>query len=142
MMLQVVSVLTFPLGHAIAEAGGKGAAYMGAGVMLAVRCIAGMVFICNMLLVTRSAPSPGALGTVNGLAQMVASASRAVGPAVATSLFAYSIKNNVLSGNLVWMVLVLLALSGVVVASRLPPDRPKSNTEVQTIPNTREGSDG
>ncbi|KAG8731118.1 hypothetical protein FRC12_019891, partial [Ceratobasidium sp. 428] len=44
MMLQVVSILTFPLGHAIATTGGKGAAYMGAGVMLAVRCIAGMVF--------------------------------------------------------------------------------------------------
>ncbi|KAG8730174.1 hypothetical protein FRC12_020432 [Ceratobasidium sp. 428] len=94
-----------------------------------------------MLLVTRSAPSPSALGTVNGLAQMVASASRAVGPAVATSLFAYSIKNNVLGGNLVWVVLVLLALSGVVVASRLPPDRPKSDREEQTVPNTREAPD-
>ncbi|KAG9118716.1 hypothetical protein FRC07_006640 [Ceratobasidium sp. 392] len=68
MMLQVVSIFTFPLGHSIAEAG------------------AGMVFVCNMILVTRSAPSRRALGTVNGLAQMVASASRAVGPAFATPI--------------------------------------------------------
>ncbi|KAG9091161.1 hypothetical protein FS749_016749 [Ceratobasidium sp. UAMH 11750] len=45
MMLQVVSISTFPLGHTIAKTGGKKGAYMGAGVMLAVRCIAGMVFV-------------------------------------------------------------------------------------------------
>ena len=129
MALQVVSVITFPLGHAIALAGGKRGSYMGAGIMLIVRCVAGMVFVCNMLLVTRAAPSRRSLGTVNGLAQMVASGSRAIGPWFATSLFAASIKHNLLGGNLVWMILALVALLGVVAACRIPTDRPVHDNE-------------
>ncbi|KAH7337118.1 major facilitator superfamily domain-containing protein [Rhizoctonia solani] len=124
MIMQVLNVLTFPLGHAFALSGGMKGAYFGAALVLVVRCIAGMVFVCNMLLVTRSAPCRRSLGTVNGLAQMVASASRAIGPATATSLFAFSVKNNALGGNLVWLVLSLMALLGVVAACQIPKDRP------------------
>ncbi|CAE6430579.1 unnamed protein product [Rhizoctonia solani] len=84
MAMQVVSVITFPLAHAMALAAGKKGAYFGASIMLSIRCIAGVVFVCNMLLVNRSAPNRRSLGVVNGLAQMVASASRALGPAAAT----------------------------------------------------------
>ncbi|CEL63443.1 Protein ZINC INDUCED FACILITATOR 1 OS=Arabidopsis thaliana GN=ZIF1 PE=1 SV=2 [Rhizoctonia solani AG-1 IB] len=84
MAMQVVSVVTFPLAHAMSLAAGKRGAYFGASIMLSVRCIAGIVFVCNMLLVNRSAPNRRSLGAVNGLAQMVASASRALGPAAAT----------------------------------------------------------
>lgn len=77
-----------------------------------------------MLLVTRSAPCRRSLGTVNGLAQMVASASRAIGPAMVTSLFAFSVNNNALGGNLVWLVLALVALLGVVSACWIPKDQP------------------
>ncbi|KAF8600209.1 hypothetical protein BDV93DRAFT_267004 [Ceratobasidium sp. AG-I] len=82
-----------------------------------------MVFVCNMLLVRRCAPSSRALGTVNGLAQMVASASRTIGPAYSTSLFAFSIKSNILGGNLVWVVLAFVAVLGCMAAFRLPSDR-------------------
>ncbi|CAE6365194.1 unnamed protein product [Rhizoctonia solani] len=128
MVMQILSVLTFPLGRAIALAGGKRGAYLGAALVLVVRCIAGLVFLCNMLLVNRAAPSRRSLGTVNGLAQMVASASRAIGPASATSLFAFSIKHNVLGGNLIWIVLSLAAVLGVVAACQIPNDQP-SDTE-------------
>lgn len=37
-----------------------------------------------MVLVNVVAPSKGTLGTVNGLAQMVSSGMRAIGPAIAT----------------------------------------------------------
>lgn len=141
MVMQVASVLTFPLGHAFALAGGKQGTYLAAAVMLGVRCIAGMVFVCNMLLVTRSAPCRRSLGTVNGLAQMVASASRAVGPAFATSLFALSIERNILGGNLIWLVLTLVALSGVVAACRIPRDRPVSNTESECRSESDSSSD-
>ncbi|KAG9087322.1 hypothetical protein FS749_002997, partial [Ceratobasidium sp. UAMH 11750] len=130
MMLQAVGVLTFPLGHAIAKTGKLGA-YIAAGAMVVVRGIAGIVFVCNMLMIARSAPSHRALGTVNGLAQMVASASRATGPPLSTSLFAYSIKSDVLGGNLVWLIFMLVALLGIAVALRIPSDRPKRNVELQ-----------
>ncbi|KAL5632730.1 hypothetical protein ACGC1H_005624 [Rhizoctonia solani] len=128
MVMQILSVLTFPLGRAIALAGGKRGAYLGAALVLVVRCIAGLVFLCNMLLVNRAAPGRRSLGTVNGLAQMVASASRAVGPASATSLFAFSVKNNIMGGNLIWLVLSLAAVLGVVAACQIPNEQP-SDTE-------------
>ncbi|CAE6466404.1 unnamed protein product [Rhizoctonia solani] len=124
MIMQVLNVLTFPLGHALALAGGKQGAYLGAATVLVVRCIAGMVFICNMLLVTRSAPCRRSLGAVNGLAQMVANASRAVGPVLATSLFAFSVKSDILGGNLIWLLLSLVALLGVAATCQIPTDRP------------------
>ncbi|KAF8746695.1 mfs general substrate transporter, partial [Rhizoctonia solani] len=125
----VLNVLAFPVGHALALSGGRKGAYLGVAGVLIVRCIASMVFVCNMLLVTRSAPCRRALGTINGLAQMVASASRAIGPATATSLFAFSVKNGSLGGNLVWIVLSLVGLLGVVAACYIPNDRPTHGTE-------------
>ncbi|KDN41699.1 hypothetical protein RSAG8_07230, partial [Rhizoctonia solani AG-8 WAC10335] len=124
MVMQLLNSLLFPLGHVFAIAGGKNGAYLGVGAMLVVRCIGGMVFVCNMLLVTRSVPFGRSRGTVNALAQMVASASRAVSPVMATSLFAFSVKGGILGGNLIWLVLSLVALLGVAAAYRIPNDRP------------------
>ncbi|CAE6416381.1 unnamed protein product [Rhizoctonia solani] len=124
MVMQLLNSLLFPLGHVFAIAGGKNGAYLGVGAMLVVRCIGGMVFVCNMLLVTRSVPFGRSRGTVNALAQMVASASRAVSPVMATSLFAFSVKGGILGGNFIWLVLSLVALLGVAAAYRIPNDRP------------------
>ncbi|CAE6466361.1 unnamed protein product [Rhizoctonia solani] len=124
MIVLALNVLIFPLGHVLTIVGGKMGAYLGVAIMLIMRCIAGMVFVCNILLVTRSAPCKHSRGTVNGLAQMVASASRAVGPAMATSLFAFSVKSNILGGNLVWLVFSLVALMGVMSAYQIPDGHP------------------
>ncbi|CAE6439665.1 unnamed protein product [Rhizoctonia solani] len=124
MVMQILNILSFPLGRVFALSGDKSGAYLGVAVFLFVRCIAGMVIVCNMLLVTRIAPCRRSLGTVNGLAQMVASASRAIGPATATSLFAFSVTSNAIGGNLIWLVLSLVALLGVIAACQIPNDRP------------------
>ncbi|CAE6488032.1 unnamed protein product [Rhizoctonia solani] len=124
MAMQLVNVLMFPLGHAFTVAGGKNGAYLSVGSMLIVRCIGGMVFVCNMLVVARSAPCARSRGTVNALAQMVASASRAVAPAMATSTFAFSVKNDILGGNFIWLVLSFVTLLGVVATYQIPNDRP------------------
>jgi hypothetical protein len=44
------------------------------------------------------------------MAQSVASLMRAIGPAAATSLFAFSIQRNLLAGRLAWLILFLIAL--------------------------------
>ncbi|KAH7337117.1 major facilitator superfamily domain-containing protein [Rhizoctonia solani] len=124
MVMQLVNVLIFPLGHALTFTGGKSGAYLSVGAMLVVRCIGGMVFVCNMLLITRSVPCARSRGTVNALAQMVASASRAVAPAMATSTFAFSVKSGILGGNFVWLVLSLVTLLGVMAAYQIPNNRP------------------
>ncbi|CAE6364898.1 unnamed protein product [Rhizoctonia solani] len=140
MAMQVVSVVTFPLAHAMALAAGKRGAYFGASIMLSVRCIAGVVFVCNMLLVNRSAPNRRSLGAVNGLAQMVASASRALGPAGATSLFAISVQRNLLGGSLVWFVLAAVGVLGVMAACRIPGDRPIRDSECEPASDCRSES--
>ncbi|KAH7884692.1 MFS general substrate transporter [Phlebopus sp. FC_14] len=70
---------------------------------------------------TRAAPNKQSLGTTNGLSQTLTSIARAIGPAVATSLFAVSKEKNVLGGNLVYVILAMLT-TGLVLLSRLLPD--------------------
>ncbi|CAE6452530.1 unnamed protein product [Rhizoctonia solani] len=124
MIMKVSIALAFPLGHICAIAGGKKGAYLGVGAMPVVLCAGGVAYVSNMLLITHSAPCKRSLGTINGLAQMTASVSRAVAPVMANSLFAFSTKRKILGGNLVWLVLSLVAFLGVVVACQIPSDRP------------------
>jgi hypothetical protein len=74
------------------------------------------------LLITVSAPSDTVLGAINGLGQTFSSMARAVGPALATSLFAISKERNLLAGNAVYVILIVLA--GVLrwLGSQLPDD--------------------
>ena len=72
------------------------------------------------MYLSSAAPSKRSLGATNGLAQSVASFQRTVGPAVADWLFAFSITNNVLGGNFVYMVLLALVGVGLYVALQLP----------------------
>jgi hypothetical protein len=60
------------------------------------------------MFITTSAPAKNVLGAINGLGQTTASIARAVGPALATSLFALSKEHNLLHGNAVFLILVIL----------------------------------
>ncbi|KAG1746347.1 hypothetical protein EDB19DRAFT_353570 [Suillus lakei] len=68
-----------------------------------------MAYGTIFLLITASAPTNNVLGTINSLGQTSASVARAVGPALATSLFALSKEHNLLGGNAVYVVLIILA---------------------------------
>ena len=72
------------------------------------------------MYLSSAAPNERSLGATNGLAQSVASIQRTVGPAVADWLFAFSIANNVLGGNFVYFVLLVLVCVGLYVAAQLP----------------------
>lgn len=61
-------------------------------------------------------PSPTTLGTLNGVALTMTAAIRTVGPAFFTSLFAVGVKTQILSGYLVWVVLVTIATFGAAAA--------------------------
>ncbi|KAG2363254.1 MFS general substrate transporter [Suillus spraguei] len=68
-----------------------------------------MAFGTVFMFVTASAPTKNVLGAVNGLGQTSASMARVIGPAFATSLFAFSKEHNILNGNAVYVVLIMLA---------------------------------
>jgi hypothetical protein len=76
-----------------------------------------------MLMVIENAPSRLLLGSVNGVAQMVTSGSRALAPAFASSLFSLSIQRNLLGGYAVYYIFVVLA-AVVVQGSRYLPSPP------------------
>lgn len=78
------------------------------------------------MFVTSSAPNKRSLGATNGLSQTTVAIARAIGPVLATSLFAFSVEHNVMGGNGVYVVLVLLSAASLVPASRLP-DQPWSS---------------
>ncbi|KIK45637.1 hypothetical protein CY34DRAFT_509579 [Suillus luteus UH-Slu-Lm8-n1] len=75
-----------------------------------------------LMFVTASAPAKNVLGVVNGLSQSSGSVARALGPALTTSLFAFSKQHNILNGNAVYVVLIIL--SGVLrwLGSQLPDE--------------------
>jgi hypothetical protein len=72
------------------------------------------------MYVSTAAPNKRSLGATNGVAQTVISIQRTVGPAAAASLFAFSLENNVLRGNFVYVVLLAIVWVGLGVAVQLP----------------------
>jgi MFS family permease len=73
------------------------------------------------MFVTASSPNRRSLGATNGLSQMTVSIARAIGPALSTSLFSYSVQKNILGGYGVYLLMVILSLLALVIATLLPP---------------------
>ena len=72
------------------------------------------------MYINSATPNRRSLGALNGLAQSVASFQHAVGPAAAGSLFAFSVTNNILGGNFVYVVLFTLVGMGLYFTAKLP----------------------
>jgi hypothetical protein len=72
------------------------------------------------MFIAAAAPNKRSLGATNGLAQTVVAFQRTVGPAAAASLFAFSLANDVLSGNFVYVVLLAFVCVALCVAAQLP----------------------
>ena len=70
-----------------------------------IKILTGTIF----LFIRSLAPTPAALGATNGLAQTMASFMRTIGPVCATSLYAASREHQLLGGDLVYVVLLLIA---------------------------------
>jgi MFS family permease len=78
---------------------------------------------CIFMYVTDSAPNQRSLGAINGLAQTAVSSARAVGPALSTSLFSFSVQYNILGGYGVYTTLTSLAGLAILLAIQLPRHR-------------------
>ena len=73
------------------------------------------------VFVMKAVPNRYSLGTMNGLSQTMNSVARAFGPATFSSLFAFSKEHNILGGNFVYLILLVMACF-LVFLSRLLPD--------------------
>ncbi|KAI6094580.1 major facilitator superfamily domain-containing protein [Pisolithus sp. B1] len=83
-----------------------------------------MAYAVVYVFITKASPNEHSLGTMHGLSQTTSSITKAMGPATFTSLFAFSKEYNLLEGNLVYvMFLILLCL--LVILSRYLPELKK-----------------
>jgi len=76
----------------------------------------GAIFI----FISAASPNRASLGATNGLSQTTVSLMRAIGPAMANSLFSFSIEKGFLGGHLVYYLLLILVCIALGVASLLP----------------------
>jgi uncharacterized membrane protein len=72
------------------------------------------------MCVTASAPNKRSLGATNGLSQTTVSIFRAIGPALSTSLFSFSVQHNILGGYGVYLLMAIFVLLALVLANLLP----------------------
>jgi hypothetical protein len=74
------------------------------------------------IFIACAAPNKASLGATNGIAQLSVSIMRAVGPALASSMFSLSIDkdHHYMNGGLVYYVTVALSLGAIWVGSLLP----------------------
>jgi hypothetical protein len=79
-----------------------------------------MAFTAVQLAINDITPHPNSLGTLNGVALTLQSATRAVTPALASSIYAFGVSHHILWGQLGWLVLVLLAFGYCVLIRWLP----------------------
>jgi len=94
-------------------------------LQLLLQIIKDMAYGCVMMHITSSAPSKRSLGSVNGISQTISATARALGPAIATSIFAASKQYNLLGGNFVYVVMMVLTISLLYLGSWLPDELPE-----------------
>jgi len=78
------------------------------------------VFIGCIFVYINTVGERSNIGATNGVAQIVGTIMRAIGPTVATSLFAFTMEHNVAGGKFVYLVLMGLTCLALVMAMPLP----------------------
>ncbi|KAF7375262.1 Major facilitator superfamily multidrug-resistance DHA1 sub-family [Mycena sanguinolenta] len=95
--------------------------YILVGCILALGAVMDTSFGAIFIFVTSSAPK-SSRGAVNGMSQTLVALARAIGPAMATSLFSFSVQHNILGGYMVYLVFVILSGFALVLAKHLPAE--------------------
>ncbi|KAI9513009.1 MFS general substrate transporter [Russula earlei] len=75
---------------------------------------------CVFMAISVASPNRASLGTTNGMAQLLVSIMRAIGPAAATSLFSLSLAEGYVGGGMVYLVLLGVSLATIAFGTTLP----------------------
>jgi len=111
----------FPIIHMIARRSGiVWSVWALLSCQLSLTVLQSMAFSSVLIYITASAPNQKTLGAIHGLSQTTVSTGRAIGPALATSMFAYSVEHNVLGGYAVYLVMIALTLATSRFGAMLP----------------------
>ncbi|KNG50423.1 actin [Stemphylium lycopersici] len=98
--------------------------------MVAIFFGVSMSFTCVQLALNDISPFPETLGTLNAIALATQSGLRAVGPSVATSIYAIGIKYHILGGHLFWLCQIVL-VCGLLVLLRSLPVKARGNVKAK-----------
>jgi len=113
-------ILTFPSINALARSQGLNwMVWSLVGLQLALSMILNLGYSCIFIYIAAASPNTASLGATNGIAQLLVSIMRAIGPATATSMFSISIT----TPERAWFVyyyLTSLVLVGMVASLLLP----------------------
>jgi hypothetical protein len=69
-------------------------------------------------------PDRSSLGSVNGIGQSVGSSSRMIAPPMISLLYAFSMKDKLFGGYLMYVVLVCITMIGSMTSALLPRHNP------------------
>ncbi|KAF8501883.1 member of major facilitator superfamily multidrug-resistance, DHA1 sub-family [Hysterangium stoloniferum] len=89
-------------------------------IQLILSTLPPMAYSSVFMFLTSAAHTRSALGATTGLVQSTTSIIRAIGPAGATSLFAFSIEHNILGGNFIYLVLCALTVGSITTSTFFP----------------------
>jgi len=113
--------MLFPVMSALARAYGMGwIIYLSVALQLAFALGVNSCYGCIFIYLTAASPNRASLGATNGLAQLLVSITRAVGPITATSLFSLSLAEGYLGGGMVYLVLMGISVVSIVCGIALP----------------------
>ncbi|KAG9313058.1 MFS general substrate transporter [Chiua virens] len=106
-------MLLFPLMSWIVQTRGvvDGWIYTCLALQVALIVFWDLAFACVYMFITACAPSKNALGTINGMGQTAASIARAIGPAMATSMYAFSKERHILGGHAAFCWFIVLGIA-------------------------------
>lgn len=124
LVLYIPSFLMFPIAHlaALWFPSTRMPTWAAFAVGIIFKASAGMSIVCGTLLVNNSSPTKSSLGSLNGLSQSFGSLSRAIGPVLSTSLFAFSSTHKGF-GSLVWIVMIAISSTAWLMSFRISVNR-------------------
>ncbi|KAH9178432.1 MFS general substrate transporter [Lactarius sanguifluus] len=111
----------FPVASALARAYGVGwVVYLSVALQIAFALGVNSSYGCIFIYLSAASPNRASLGATNGLAQLLVSIMRAIGPVVTTSLFSLSLAEGYLGGGMVYLVLLGVSVMSIAFATALP----------------------
>ncbi|KAF4613471.1 hypothetical protein D9613_008004 [Agrocybe pediades] len=114
-------IVMFPLLNFIAQHKGHGNfLWAGLGLQILFSLGIGLGYGAIFIFIAKASPNRECIGATNGISQTSVSIMRAIGPAVASSLFSLSIEKGILGGHLVYYVLTTFVGIALYIASFLP----------------------
>jgi len=96
--------------------------WIAVGLQVAISVVLCLSYGAVFIFIAAAAPNKASLGATNGLAQLSVSILRAVGPALASSMYSLSVDrdHHYMNGGLVYYVTVTLSLGAIWMGSLLP----------------------